>query len=80
MSLLLQFPLQLLLLVNENTKPFQIERAVQGIMLSFLFVQIFSDVFAVRHASRNQANFFHRMQFTSAYDLINQYRPLYKKD
>ncbi|PSN48502.1 Transmembrane protein 17B [Blattella germanica] len=80
MSLLLQFPLQLFLLVHENTKPFQMERAIQGIMLSFLVVQIFSGFFAVRHASRHQANFFHRMQFTSASDLTNQYRPLCKKD
>ncbi|PSN31516.1 Transmembrane protein 17B [Blattella germanica] len=45
MSLLLQFPLQLFLLVNENTMPFQMEHAVQGIMLSFLVVQIFSGFF-----------------------------------
>ncbi|PSN31518.1 hypothetical protein C0J52_23538 [Blattella germanica] len=77
---LLQFPLQLFLLVNENTKPFQMERAIQGIFLSFLVVQIFSGFFAVRHASRHQANCFHRMQFTSASDFINQYRPLCKKD
>ncbi|PSN36995.1 hypothetical protein C0J52_21528 [Blattella germanica] len=36
--------------------------------------------FAVRHASRHQAQFFHRMQFISASDLPIQYRPLCKKD
>ncbi|PSN31667.1 hypothetical protein C0J52_26595 [Blattella germanica] len=35
--------------------------------------------FAVRHASQHQANFFHRMEFTSTSDLTNQYRPLCKK-
>ncbi|PSN30746.1 Transmembrane protein 17A [Blattella germanica] len=70
-----KFPLQLLLLVNENTKLFQMEHAVQGIMLSFLVVQIFSGSFAVRHASQHQANFFHRMQSTSPSVLTNQYQP-----
>ncbi|KAJ4432650.1 hypothetical protein ANN_21273 [Periplaneta americana] len=63
LSLLLQFPLQMFLFVNEETIPSPIERAVQGIMLSFLIVQLISGFFALRHASQHQAKRFHIMQF-----------------
>ncbi|KAJ9590649.1 hypothetical protein L9F63_016320, partial [Diploptera punctata] len=76
LSLLLQFPLQLFLFVNEETKPFPIERAVQGIMLSFLIVQLVSGFFALKNASRHQANRFHVMQFQATSHL----ELLYKMD
>ncbi|XP_023716245.1 transmembrane protein 17 isoform X3 [Cryptotermes secundus] len=68
LSLLLQMPLQLFLFVNEETVPLPIERVVQGVMLSFLAVQLVSGFFALRHASQHQANRFHIMQFQSIPD------------
>lgn len=80
LSLLLQLPLQLFLFVNEETMPLPIERAVQGVMLSFLAVQLVSGFFALRHASKHQANYFHVMQFQAMPDSTSRLYPAYKLD
>jgi hypothetical protein len=80
LSLLLQLPLELFLFVNEEAMPLPIERAVQGVMLAFLAVQLVSGFFALRHASQHQANRFHVMQFQGMPDSASQLDLAYKLD
>ncbi|KDR21925.1 transmembrane protein 17-like [Zootermopsis nevadensis] len=80
LSLLLQLPLQLFLFVNEETVPLPIERAVQGVMLSFLAVQLVSGFVALRHASKHQAYHFHVMQFQAMPDSVSRLDLAYKLD
>jgi len=80
LSALLQLPLQLFLFVNEETVPLPIERVVQGVMLSFLAVQLVSGFFALRHASQHQANRFHVTQFHLLPDSTHQLDPSCKRD
>jgi hypothetical protein len=80
LSLLLQLPLQLFLFVNEETMPLPIEHAVQGVMLSFLAVQLVSGYFALRHASKHQANHFQVMQFQAMPDSTSRLDLGYKLD
>nr|CAD7443212.1 unnamed protein product [Timema bartmani] len=54
LSLLLQFPLQIFLFANERTVPQVVERAVQGVMLSLLVVELVSGFIALRRAARHQ--------------------------
>jgi hypothetical protein len=80
LSLLLQMPLQLFLFVNEETVPLPIERVVQGVMLSFLSVQLVSGFFTLKHASQHQANHFHIMQFQTMPDSRSRPDVAYKLD
>lgn len=80
LSLLLQLPLQLFLFVNEETVLLPIERAVQGVMLSFLAVQLVSGFFALKRVSQHQANRFHIMQFQTTPELRSRPDIAYKLD
>nr|CAD7198552.1 unnamed protein product [Timema douglasi] len=62
LSLLLQFPLQIFLFANERTVPQVVERAVQGVMLSLLVVELVSGFIALRRAARHQTKRFHLLQ------------------
>lgn len=80
LSMLLQLPLQLFLFANEETVPLPIERVVQGVMLSFLAIQLVSGLFALRHASQHQANRFHVTQFQLVPDSTRQLDLACKRD
>lgn len=64
-SLLLQFPLQNLLLLNPYFNMRILETSVQSIMVLMLIVELISGYFALKYTAAQQANYFRIMKLKS---------------
>jgi transmembrane protein 17 len=65
LTLLLQTPLTLFLLLNGDTIILPLERAVHIIMAIFVICEIFMGYFAIRALVNHQVTKFHLQQFTN---------------
>eukprot|EP00057_Strongylocentrotus_purpuratus_P034256 XP_794509.4 PREDICTED: transmembrane protein 17 [Strongylocentrotus purpuratus] len=63
LTLILQFPLILYLLIDSRAMPFPIERAVHIIFLSFLAFDVVGGYFALKRMTHHQVMKFHLQQF-----------------
>ncbi|XP_054767625.2 transmembrane protein 17-like [Lytechinus pictus] len=63
LTLILQFPLVLYLLVDSRAMPFPIERAVHVIFILFLAFDIIAGFFALKRMTQHQVMKFHLQQF-----------------
>lgn len=63
LTLILQFPLLLYLLIDSRAMPFPIERAVHIIFLSFLAFDVVGGYFALKRMTHHQVMKFHLQQF-----------------
>ncbi len=64
LTVLLQLPLILFLLLNEETTILPLERAVNIIMTAFIVVEVVIGYFAIRYMVNYQVTKFHLQQFT----------------
>ncbi|XP_065226972.1 transmembrane protein 17-like [Planococcus citri] len=71
LSLILQCPLQLFLLVNRGTSSQPAEKSVQFVMCVMLFVELIFGFIALRKISRHRANNFHLTQIRFSTNLTS---------
>ncbi len=62
LTILLQFPLQSFLFLNEDLILLPLERAVNFIMVAMILAELWTGFFALRKITRHQAKKFHLMQ------------------
>jgi transmembrane protein 17 len=73
LSLLLQLPLVLFLLLNEATIITPIERSVTIILTAFVLLEVLIGYFAIRTMVNSQVNKFHLQQFTDLEQIDDTY-------
>ena len=73
LTLLLQTPLVLFLLLNEATIITPIERAVTIVMSAFIVLEDLIGYFAIRAMVNSQVNKFHMQQFTNLEQIDDPY-------
>ena len=73
LSILLQLPLVLFLLLNEATIITPLERSVTIILTAFVVIEVIAGYFAIRAMVNNQVNKFHLQQFTNLEQIDDPY-------
>ncbi|XP_074641914.1 transmembrane protein 17B-like [Tubulanus polymorphus] len=79
LTIIIQFPLTLFILLNEATWILPLERAANIVLLAFLVVQMISGYFAIRSMVHLQVTKFHLKQFHDLEDLDGGL-PLYEEN
>ncbi|KAK2147176.1 hypothetical protein LSH36_565g01026 [Paralvinella palmiformis] len=72
LTLLLQTPLSLFLLLNEDTVILPLERAVHIILVIFVIFEVFMGYFAIRALVNHQVTKFHLQQFTNLEEISSE--------
>lgn len=79
LSLLLQCPLQIFLLVNEGTSSQPAEEAVQAVMFIMLILELIFGFIALKQIAQHRANNFHLTQLHSN-DVFSSDSPQLKQE